>query len=75
MAEVRLLGCGFIIITVVVVICVRACVRERERDTKLFKYGDGVTFLGYVGTNTELLSVEFCNFMHSHNFTDFLTVE
>jgi hypothetical protein len=26
-----------------------------------FKYGDGVKFLGYVGTNAEPLCVEFCN--------------
>jgi hypothetical protein len=31
-----------------------------------FKYGDGAKFLGYVGTNAEELSVEFCNFVLCH---------
>jgi hypothetical protein len=28
-----------------------------------FKYDDGEKFWGYVGTSTELLCLEFCNFM------------
>jgi hypothetical protein len=38
-----------------------------------FKYGDGATFWGYVGTNAELLCVEFCNFVQCHILVDYLT--
>jgi hypothetical protein len=35
------------------------------------KYGNGVKFLGYFGTNTELLCIEFCNFMQCHIFVNY----
>jgi hypothetical protein len=31
-----------------------------------FEYDSALNFWGYVGTNAELLSVEFCNFVHCH---------
>jgi hypothetical protein len=33
-----------------------------------FEYGGVSTFWGYVGTNTELLCVEFCNFVQCNMF-------
>jgi hypothetical protein len=39
----------------------------------VFKYGDGVKFLGYVGINAEPLCVEFCNFVQCHIFVNYLT--
>jgi len=38
-----------------------------------FKYGDGAKFWGYVGTNTEPLCVQFCNFVQCHIFVNYLT--
>jgi hypothetical protein len=38
----------------------------------VFKYGDGEKFWGYVGINTEPLSVEFCNFVQCHIFINYL---
>jgi hypothetical protein len=35
------------------------------------KYGNDVTFLGYFGTNAELLCIELCNFMQCHIFVNY----
>jgi hypothetical protein len=37
------------------------------------KYGNGMKFGGYVGTNAEPLCVEFCNFVQCHIFVNYLT--
>jgi hypothetical protein len=39
----------------------------------VFEYGGDSKFWGYVGTNTELLWVEFCNFVQSHMFVSYLS--
>jgi hypothetical protein len=36
-----------------------------------FKYDDGAKSWGYVGTNTEPVHIEFCNFMWYHIFADY----
>jgi hypothetical protein len=38
-----------------------------------FKYGGGANSLGYIGTNVELLCVEFYNFVQCHIFINNLT--
>jgi hypothetical protein len=38
-----------------------------------FEYSNGGKLLGYVGTNAEPLSVEFCNFVQCHIFVNCLT--
>jgi hypothetical protein len=39
----------------------------------VFKYDDGAKFRGYVGINAEPLCVEFCNFVQSYVFVNYLT--
>jgi hypothetical protein len=57
-------------------------VKDREHTYKFyfnryfyegFKYGDGTKFWGYVGTRTEPLCVEVCNFEQCCIFINFLT--
>jgi hypothetical protein len=36
-----------------------------------FKYADGANFLGYGGTDTEPLCVEFCNFVQCLVFSSY----
>jgi hypothetical protein len=36
-----------------------------------FQFGDGEKSWGYVGTNTEPLCGEFCNFVQCHTFVDY----
>jgi hypothetical protein len=38
-----------------------------------FKYGDDAKLSGYVGTNAEPLYSEFCHFVQSHVFLNYLT--
>jgi hypothetical protein len=38
-----------------------------------FEYGVGSAFWGYVGTNAELLGVEFYNFVQCHIFASYLS--
>jgi hypothetical protein len=35
------------------------------------EYGNGEMFWDYVGTNTEALCVEFCNYERCHNFVNY----
>jgi hypothetical protein len=35
------------------------------------EYGNGEMFWDYVGTNTEALCVEFCNYVRCHNFVNY----
>jgi hypothetical protein len=38
-----------------------------------FKYGDDVTFWGYVETNAKPLGVQLFNFVQRHNLVNYLT--
>jgi hypothetical protein len=40
---------------------------------RALEYDKSVKFLGYVGTNTEPLCVEFCNFVQCHTYVNYLT--